>query len=145
MGSGALSAGAASLLAQALVWQGRTDEAEPFTRVAEQHTPADDVFTQMEWRSAHALVLRGRGDHAAAEKLARGAVAIAEATDYLESSARANCALAEVLAGSGQVREAAQWLEEARRLYERKESVFGVKRTRARLPELVGEALAERD
>lgn len=145
MGSFELSYTPAALLAHALVGQGRFDQAEEFTRIAEEHTAVDDVTTQMEWRSAQAQVFASKGDHTAAETLAREAVALGEQTDYLELRARTTSALAETLATSGQVEEAARWLEETIRLYALKESAFGVERATARLRELERQPLAERD
>jgi tetratricopeptide (TPR) repeat protein len=134
---------AANLLARALLDQGRIDEADHFTRVSEEKTQPDDVGSQMEWRSARARILVRRGDRAEAEALAREAVALGEPTDYFEFHAQALIALAEAL--SDRSDEAAQCLEDAIRLYERKESVVGAERTRARLRELSREPLAERD
>ena len=145
MGGADVSYGAAAFVAQTLVGLRRMDDAERFTQIAEQHTPSDDVSTQMEWLSAQALVLASRGDHAGAEKLAREAVALGEPTDYLEMRARAATALASVLAASERTGEAARWFREAMRLYSRKESVHGVKRMRSALSELASAPLGERD
>ena len=134
---------AASLLARALLEQGRVDEADHFARVSEEKTQADDVGGQMEWRSVRARVLARRGDRDEAEAVAREAVALGEPTDYFEFHAQALIALAEAL--SDRPHEAMPCLEEAIRLYERKESVVGIERTRARLRELTREPLAERE
>ena len=90
-----------------------------------------------------ARILARRGDRPRAEALAREAVALGATTDYFEFHAHALLALAEAVAD--RPAEAAQCLEEAIRLYERKESVVGVERTRARLRELTREPLAERE
>jgi class 3 adenylate cyclase/tetratricopeptide (TPR) repeat protein len=145
LGGYELSHGAAALVAHALIGQGRLAEAEEFARIAEEHATADDVTIEGDWRSVQAVVLSARGDHAAAEAMARHAVALAGETDYLELRAMSTRALAETLAASGQVEAATPWLDETIRLYERKESVFGVERTAARLRELARETLAELD
>jgi hypothetical protein len=82
-------------------------------------------------------VLANRGDLAAGEARAREAVELGAQTDYLEFHANALLALAEVLALAGRPNEARPAVENAIRLFEQKESVFGVERARARLRELV--------
>jgi tetratricopeptide (TPR) repeat protein len=133
MGSGAVSATAAALLARALVEQGRFDEADRFALISEETATGDDVFTQSGWRAVRSRVLARRGDLAGAETLAREAVAIAERTDFLEDHAAALLALAEIMALAGREDEGRAAIEQAIKLYERKESVVGVERARARL------------
>jgi class 3 adenylate cyclase/tetratricopeptide (TPR) repeat protein len=138
-----LSASAGSLLARALLELGRIDEADRFARMTAENVQLDDIATQMEWRSVRARVLATRGDLAQAEAVAREAVALGQPTDYFEFHAHALIALAEAL--SDRPHEAMPCLDEAIRLYERKESVVGIERTRARLRELTREPLAERE
>ena len=138
-----LSASAGSLLARALLDQGRIDEADRYARMTAETVQLDDIATQMEWRSVRARVLASRGDRAQAEAVAREAVALGRPTDYLEFYAHALLALAEALADRPD--EAVTCLEEAIRLYERKESAVGVERTRARLRQLTRKPLAERE
>jgi class 3 adenylate cyclase/tetratricopeptide (TPR) repeat protein len=145
MGGGALSSSAATLLARALVELGRLDEAERYSRISEETAPTDDAFAQVEWRSVRARVLARRGDLTGAEALARESVARADHTDGLEHHAQALLALAEVCALSGRADEARMAVDEAIRIFERKESLSGVERARARLRQLEREALAERD
>jgi class 3 adenylate cyclase/tetratricopeptide (TPR) repeat protein len=145
MSGGPVGATAATMLARALVEQGRLDEAERYARIGAENAAADDVVTQFAWRSVRARVLARRGDLAAGEALAREAVALAEPTDYLEERAGAHLSLAEVLALAGRGNEGVPAVEEAIRLFERKESVVGVERARARLSELAREPLAERE
>jgi tetratricopeptide (TPR) repeat protein len=145
MGGGALSSSAAALLSRALVDQGKFDEAEQFAKAGERTAPADDVFAQIELRTVRSRVLASRGELEASETLAREAVAIAERTDYLEHHAMAWVALAELLAQTGSREQARTALEEAIRLYERKGSVFRIEQTQARLRELAGEPLPERE
>jgi class 3 adenylate cyclase/tetratricopeptide (TPR) repeat protein len=141
--SGDSPSAAATLLARALLELGRIDEADRFARLSEEKAPADDIGTQMEWRSVRARVLTSRGDRAAAEALAREAVALGDPTDYFEFHAQAHRALAEAV--SDRPDEAVRSLQEAIRLYKRKESAVGIERTRARLRELTREPFAELD
>jgi tetratricopeptide (TPR) repeat protein len=144
MGREVVNSTTACLLARALDEQGRLDEAEELARLGQTNAVADDTAIQSTWRYVRASLLAKKGDLAAAETLARDAVAFAEQTDFLEEHARALLTLARVLELSGRTDEAREALERASRLYERKESVFGVERVRVRLGELAGEPLAER-
>jgi predicted Zn-dependent protease len=90
-------------------------------------------------------VLAARGELETGETLARDAVGLAAATDWLEFHAHARSALAEVLAKAGRYDEAASELHEAIRLYEQKESVLAAERVRVRLRELTREPLAQRE
>lgn len=138
------AATAACFLARALFEQGRFDESDRFARIGEEGVAADDVLSQADWRYMRARLFANKGDLAAAEALAREAVALTEPTDYLEERAQSLLALAEVLELRGQTAEAQDALERAGAAYERKESVLGVERVRARLRELVRKPLAER-
>jgi tetratricopeptide (TPR) repeat protein len=95
-----------------------------------------DVWAQVMWREAQALVDAGTGKHAEAERLAREAVALADSTDALNLRGDASYDLGEVLAAAGKIEEAATALEQALERYERKNNVPMVARTRARLAEL---------
>jgi class 3 adenylate cyclase/tetratricopeptide (TPR) repeat protein len=133
MGSVAVSATVAAMLARTLVEQGRLDEADRFAKIAEETATADDPLTHFGWRSVRSLVLARRGDLVGGEMLAREAVAIAERTDFLEDHAAALLALAEIMALGGRKDEGRAAIERAIKLYERKESVVGVERARTRL------------
>jgi class 3 adenylate cyclase/tetratricopeptide (TPR) repeat protein len=145
MGGESLSSDAASLLALALLEQGRVDEADEQARLSERNSAVDDVSVQMEWRTVCARVAARRGDYVQGEALAREAVARAERTDFLEFNGYAFLALAEVLQLAGREEEARPWLEKGLRSFERKGSVFWTARARERLRELTGEPLAELD
>ena len=69
--SGSEPAGAATLLARALIEQGRIDEGDRSVRIAET-AQEDDISAQSEWRCLRARILVRRGDPAEAEALARG-------------------------------------------------------------------------
>ena len=97
----------AALLARALLVQGRLREADALTREVEAAASADDVSSQIAWRSVRARVLAARGEHADAEVLAREAVRLAARTDDLRGHADALLDLAAVPGGDeGAVREA---------------------------------------
>jgi tetratricopeptide (TPR) repeat protein len=78
-------------------------------------------------------VLAAQGDVEQAERLAREAVALAARTDYLEEHADALMTLAEVLRRAGWAAEATPALEEALRLYERKDNTVLAARAREAL------------
>ena len=87
--------------------QGRLREADALTREVEAAASADDVPSQIAWRSVRARVLAARGEHADAEVLAREAVRLAARTDDLRGHAEALLDLAAVLRGDEEgVREA---------------------------------------
>ncbi len=93
----------------------------------------DDIVTQMLWRQLRGKVLARRGEHDEAVQLAREAVELGRPTDSYEHRAGAFCDLAEVFELAGQPVEAADELEKAIELYERKGNVVMTARTRERL------------
>jgi tetratricopeptide (TPR) repeat protein len=122
--------------AQVLYEVDRTDEAWHWTEVAEQAGAEDDAITQMLILEVRAKLLARRGDHAEAERLAREAVALSNATDMLAEQGNALVDLAEVLALAGRREEAAEALAEAERLFVEKGYVVAVGRTQSLLEEL---------
>jgi hypothetical protein len=103
----------AALLAHALHQLGRDDEAEQLTIVSEETSYPDDLNSEVEWRCARARIVAARGEHQAAEQLAREAVAKAADSDFLEVQADAGLTLAEVLAAAGRIDEATVVAQEA--------------------------------
>src|SRR5205807_9738446 len=101
MGDRGFMSTTASYLAEARCRLGRDEEAERFTEKARAAGSADDVSVQVQWRSVQAKVLARRGLADEAEKLAREAVAIAEATDFHNMRGDAHLDLAEVLKLAG--------------------------------------------
>ena len=67
---------------------------------------SDDAITQMLWRQVRAKVLARRGESDEAERLAREAVGVAEATDFLDPQGDVYADLAEVLLLGGRPEEA---------------------------------------
>ena len=88
-------------------------------------------------------MLARRGRHAEAERLAREAVAMSDGTETLNGQGDANADLAEVLVLAGRAEEAAEALERALALFERKGNVVMAARMRDRLAALREEAPPE--
>ena len=78
----------AAMLAQAIYAQGRTDEAERFCDVSERTAAADDLWTQVLWRSVRGKILARQGRVEEGAALAREAVRLIERTDLLCDHAR---------------------------------------------------------
>ena len=110
----------AGFLAQALYTQGEYDEAEGLSRASEAAAAANDVVSQVLWRSVRAKINARRGKAEEAHALAREAVGIAEPTDLLNTQGDAFSDLAEVLSLVGRPAEALTALKQAASRYERK-------------------------
>ena len=126
----------APLLAEALHAQGREDEAAPFIELAARWSLSDDTDAQMGLRRSRASLLARQGDLEEAERLAREATELAARTDSLNDHANALTGLAEVLELAGRRDQAADAVEEALALYERKGNLVMAERTRERRTEL---------
>jgi class 3 adenylate cyclase/tetratricopeptide (TPR) repeat protein len=124
-----------SYLARAVTMQGRYEEAEQLARSVEGLDPTG---------IAEIALARGARANAAAElgrveegvRLAHEAVTLIDRTDFLIDRADARMDLAGVLRTADRPDEAAQQLEEARRLHEQKGNVVSAERTRTQLSEL---------
>jgi predicted ATPase len=133
MGDRALLSTTAAYLGQALLAQGRDEEADGFAETSAELTADDDTITQAMWRGVRATALARRGGLTEAERLARQAVALAERTDFLNHRAEAQLVLAEVLARSGRPEQATEAREAALDLYELKGNVVAAGHLRAAL------------
>jgi len=111
----------AALIARALIAQGRSEEAERFTIVSEQAAAEDDLASQVLWRGARARVLADRGEFERAEWLAREAVSLSRAADFVNTRADVLMDLAHVLHSARA--DAAAAVEEALSLYDAKGNV----------------------
>ena len=140
MGEKSFRSTVSAWLAEALLAEGRHEEAEEFTLASEAAASVDDAVSQVGWRTVRARVLAQRGDFGQAERLARDAVALADATDGLEIRAGARVALANVLLAAGSVKERARLLEEASELYGSKENTVLEERTRTLLESMSSQA-----
>jgi class 3 adenylate cyclase/tetratricopeptide (TPR) repeat protein len=138
MGNNGFLATRLGCLADAIYAQGRFAEAEAISERAEELVGADpsDRDAQFRWRAVRAKVLARRGDHVAAELMAREALALVESTDWLNAKAGVHLDMAEVLQLSGRLEEAGIALQAALRLFEAKENDVAARRTRARIDEL---------
>jgi tetratricopeptide (TPR) repeat protein len=119
-----------TLLAEALVDQGRDGEAEEVLKISEGLMAAYDCDPQVRSRGVRAKILAQRGRLAEAEIAAREGVELAARTDYLVLHGRALVTLASVLQAAGSDAEATAALREALELFERKENVPEAERTR---------------
>jgi tetratricopeptide (TPR) repeat protein len=136
LGEKGAQSGAAGMLAQALYALERLEEADAWAGRTEELGASDDALAQMLWRQVRAKVLARRGEHAAAERLAREAVAIGEDTDMLDAQGDTYADLAEVLLVAGKADEAANALQHALARYERKGNLVSTQRAQTRLAQL---------
>ena len=111
--------------------QGRLDEAEECTEIAERYAAEDDVNAQMMWRPVRATILARPGAFALAEELARQGVEIADATDDLNRRAEAHRDLGDVLRLAGRRGEAAASFDRAVELFELKGNAVGAAHVRS--------------
>jgi tetratricopeptide (TPR) repeat protein len=126
----------AALLAQALLAQGRDEEAERFAELSEELAAPDDLITQVLWRGVRARALAGRGHTGEAWRLARQAVALSEKSDFVNDRGDALVDLAIVHRHAGNVEHARTALAEGLRLYEEKGNSVAAGRARAELAAL---------
>jgi DNA-binding SARP family transcriptional activator/tetratricopeptide (TPR) repeat protein len=119
----------AAHLAQAVLLQGRNDEALALTELSEEAGAPDDLTVQVLWRGPRASVLAQNAELDRAEQLAREAVELAERTDFLNLHADALMGLAEVLHVAG--RPTDETTATALTLYERKGNLISAARVRA--------------
>jgi ATP/maltotriose-dependent transcriptional regulator MalT len=102
----------ATELATVLLDMDETDQIEELCRVAEATGAADDAATQGELAAVCARLMARRGDLAAAETMARQAVAMADETEYQILHAWSRLALADVLRLAGRRVEAVDQIRE---------------------------------
>jgi len=126
----------AALLADALIAQGRLDEAADAAIDALELAQTDDVDSIGRARAAQARIAAARGQFDAAKALAREAVALHEPTEYVERHADTLVSLAQVCEAAGDTAEAFEAARSAFELYERKGDVAGVARVNTLLETL---------
>jgi predicted ATPase/class 3 adenylate cyclase len=132
MGDRALLSTTAAFLGQALLAQGRDEEAERYALVSAELASDDDLITQVLWRGVRArAVAHANVDEA--ESLAREAVALAAKTDFVNHQAEARVDLGMVLVQRGQANAAQDAFKEAVDLYELKGNAVAAARVRADL------------
>jgi ATP/maltotriose-dependent transcriptional regulator MalT len=133
MGENSLLSTSAAMLAQAIYVQGRVDEAERFCDVSEQTAAADDLWTQVLWRSVRGKILARQGRVEEGVSLAREAVRLIERTDLLTHRGDALLDLAEVLRLDPRpsAHEERTLALKAVALYEQKGNLVSAKRARS--------------
>ena len=133
MGDRALLSTTAAFLGQALLAQGRADEAEELAATSAELAADDDLITQAMWRGVRARAALRRGRAEEADGLAREAVALANRTDFVNHRADALADLGMVLRELGPSAGAQEAFDEALALYESKGNVVAAERLRADL------------
>jgi tetratricopeptide (TPR) repeat protein len=126
----------AALLAQVLYRQGRLDECDEMTRLAEESGASDDIPTQVIWRHVRAKVIARRGKIEEAVALAEESIALNEGTDSWDIRADALVDLGEVYELAGRRDDAVRATRAALDLYEQKGVIPVIERTRSRLAAL---------
>jgi class 3 adenylate cyclase/tetratricopeptide (TPR) repeat protein len=121
----------AAMLAQVLHEQGREDEAEQFALTSDELAAADDVYSQLLWRSALAKVRARRDGADDARELAQQAVKLAAATDSLSFHGWALLDLARVEALLNGGVPPPELIAEAMELFERKQDAASLRRAAA--------------
>jgi tetratricopeptide (TPR) repeat protein len=120
-------------LAEALLAQGRYQEADEHARITADLAAGDDFEAQMRWRTVRARILAQQGEYAEAERLAREALELGAGTDWPMFHAHALIALADVLELAGRASETPPLVEAALALYERKGARIEAEASRRRL------------
>jgi class 3 adenylate cyclase/tetratricopeptide (TPR) repeat protein len=120
-------------LARALSAQGRIEEADKMSLMAQEHAIADDLQAQAQWRTARAVTLAHSGKTAESERLAREAVALLEDTDNVWLKGETLEDLMEVLERAGDLEAAAKARKAAIHMWEEKGNVVSAARLRAKL------------
>jgi tetratricopeptide (TPR) repeat protein len=133
MGDRALLSTTAAFLGQALLAQGREEEAEGLAALSAELAAGDDLITQVLWRGVRARGLAAHGRAEEAERLAREGVGLAERTDLVNHRGDALADLALVLRQRGRGDDARVAFGEALRLYDQKGNTVAAARVRAHL------------
>jgi class 3 adenylate cyclase/tetratricopeptide (TPR) repeat protein len=132
-GVSALLAFQAGLIADALIAQGRYEEADELALTQEEDVPSEDVFAQVGWRATRARLDAHFGNHARGQQLAVHAVERAAKTDALNLHADALLSLAEAQRAAGVLDEAESTVGHALALYEQKGNDVSARRAAALL------------
>jgi tetratricopeptide (TPR) repeat protein len=138
IGDRAYASTIAADVGEALLDLGDDDEAMRFATIARDTSSTDDVLSQAGGRAVQSRVLSRRGQHDAAQALAREAAAIMAATDYLAQHGDMLVHLAHVLREAGKAEEALAAARQALRLYEQKGATFYVEETQRLIREWAG-------
>jgi DNA-binding SARP family transcriptional activator len=124
-------ASAAGDLAAMLYAEGRFDESEEWTSVAEKHSASDDLDARLHWMPVKAKLAARRQEFDEAEALAQEAIRLSGLTDALNLRAEVHQNVAEVCRLTGRPAQAAAEFREGAALYEAKGNRVGAARVRA--------------
>jgi tetratricopeptide (TPR) repeat protein len=124
----------AAELAAALYELGRYDEASQWIRVARESAGDDDLDAALTRNPIEAKLLARQGELHKAQVLARGTLELVSETDALNRHAEALLALAEFLEHAESKLEAEDLINQALRLYDKKENVAAAARAHRRRP-----------
>jgi class 3 adenylate cyclase/tetratricopeptide (TPR) repeat protein len=122
-----------AVYADILARSGKPDESDAVLDEVDAITVPDDVITVCQAAASRALAASARGDHDRAVELARKAVALSDATEYLTQRHDSWMELGEVLFAAGRGNDAREALAHARDLAEQKGSTAIVERIDALL------------
>jgi class 3 adenylate cyclase/tetratricopeptide (TPR) repeat protein len=136
LGNSGFGATAAATLAHCLLALGRMDEAEEFVVIAAETAAAEDVLSQVVWRTAHARFLAARGELKEAARVAHEAVELVQETDALGEQGEALLHLAEVLRLAACYDDAREAAQQALHVFKQKEHLVGADRAKALLVQL---------
>jgi DNA-binding SARP family transcriptional activator/tetratricopeptide (TPR) repeat protein len=125
-----------AVLADAVYRQSRYEEAEQLTRISEEASHLNDVFSNITWLRVRAKTLARQEAFDEAKSLALEALAFAADSDFLNAHGDTLLDLAEVLELAGRPHEAPSTIEQAIVLFEQKENVVSAARARSRLARL---------
>jgi class 3 adenylate cyclase/tetratricopeptide (TPR) repeat protein len=126
MGMNARRSTIAAHLGEAVLHQGRVDEAESLSIESEQLGTRDDIYNDMTWRRLRAKVAAARGDLDRARALAEDAVETAQGVGFLDEVALTWLDLAGILHAASNP-EAGPAATEALGLFERKGNLVGAR------------------
>jgi class 3 adenylate cyclase len=118
-------------LGQSLYEQGRYPEATEWSDLAEERCPRGDIIAQFSWRSLKGKLLAQQGRVAEGEELVREALGIVERTDALSAHGEVLLDLAEVLRAADRCEAAAERIEEALELFDRKGDTASARRAKS--------------
>ncbi len=121
------------ILAEAIYAQERYDEAEEFTRISEESAGAEDIYSQVLWRSVRAKCLARQGRAAEALDLARESVTLVAGTDALDLHWHTLMSQAEVARLAGRTADADAVLHQATHVAEQKGNVVAARLSREAL------------
>ena len=126
-------ASVAAELGASLYAQGRIDEAQEWSALAERSAPPRDVIAQFSWRSLKATLLAHDRRPAEAELLAMEALSLVMQTDAPTYQGDVLLDVATVLAAAKRPLDAAVRVRQAIDVYDRKQNVASARNARARL------------